>query len=123
MADDPHKPKDPPGDVWDRHAPGHLVRDAKGNVTWSWSDESLQDDDTRGAAERMRALVDPKLDVVDDPDPRLLQSNPKGLKQGYDPYDSGELGKQSWKKKKNLKELSNWIELRKRVTGKKKEGE
>ena len=38
------------------------------------------------------------------------------LKSGYNPYNSGPLGKQSWKKKKDLRELSRWIELRRKVT-------
>lgn len=39
-----------------------------------------------------------------------IRSNPKGLRQGYDPYESGLLAKQEWKPKRNLRELSNWIE-------------
>ena len=73
----------------------------------------------------VRALVDPRLQVKDDDDDPLnpIQSNPKGLKSGYNPYNSGALGKQSWKKKKNLKELSKWIELRKQIAEKKEPGE
>ena len=80
-------------------------------------------DDTLGAAERVRALVDPALQVQDDSDDPLnpVRSNPKGLKSGYNPYNSGALGKQSFKKKKNLKELSKWIDLRKKVAEKKEE--
>jgi hypothetical protein len=98
--------------------PGHLGIDDRGNVTWEWADEGdLLADDTLGAAERVRALVDPKLQIRDDEDNPLspAQSNAKGLKSGYNPYNSGALGKQSWKKKKNLRELSKWIELRKKL--------
>jgi hypothetical protein len=110
----------PPGKAPEQagHEPGRLDIDDRGNVTWQWSDDSdLQADDTLGAAERVRALVDPKLNVVDDDSNPLspIQSNPKGLKSGYNPYNSGALGKQSWKKKKDLRELSKWIELRKKV--------
>ncbi len=102
---------------------GHLGVDDRGNVTWEWndSDEDLTADDTLGAAERVRALVDPRLKVKDDDDDPLnpIRSNPKGLKSGYNPYNSGALGKQSWKKKKNLRELSKWIELRKKMAEKK----
>ena len=99
--------------------PGRLGVDDRGNVTWEWSDVAeLKADDTIGDAERVRALVDPKLQVADDPDDPLnpAQNNTKGLKSGYNPYNSGALGKQSWKKKKNLRELSKWIELRKKLT-------
>jgi hypothetical protein len=104
--------------------PGRLGVDDRGNVTWEWSD--VADRVVRlqfGDAERVRALVDPKLQVADDPDDPLnpAQNNTKGLKSGYNPYNSGALGKQSWKKKKNLRELSKWIELRKKLGEKKDE--
>ena len=100
---------------------GHLGTDDLGNVTWEWKDEGdLLADDTLGSVERLRALVDPSLQVKDDDDPlNPSRSNPKGLKSGYNPYNSGALGKQAWKKKKDLRELSKWIELRKKVTTKK----
>jgi hypothetical protein len=105
---------------------GRLGVDDRGNVTWEWNEEApdLVADDTLGAAERVRALVDPRLQVKEDDDDPLnpIQSNPKGLKTGYNPYNSGALGKQSFKKKKNLKELSKWIELRKKMAEKKEPG-
>jgi hypothetical protein len=100
--------------------PGRLGIDDRGNVTWEWADVGdLKADDTLGDAERVRALVDPRLQIADDADDPLspVRSNPKGLKSGYNPYNSGALGKQSWKKKKNLRQLSKWIELRKKRTG------
>jgi hypothetical protein len=124
MADKRGKPPGKSPEPVD-HEPGRLDVDDRGNVTWHWSDDTdLQADDTLGAAERMRALVDPKLNVVDEENPLSpIQSNPKGLKSGYNPYNSGALGKQSWKKKKDLRELSKWIELRKKVGGKADEGD
>lgn len=116
-------PQAPPKDA----DAGRLGVDDRGNVTWEWNEDEpdLTADDTLGAAERVRALVDPRLQVKDDDDDPLnpIQSNPKGLKSGYNPYNSGALGKQSWKKKKNLKELSKWIELRKKIAEKKEPGE
>jgi hypothetical protein len=103
--------------------PGHLGVDDRGQVTWEWNDDGgdLLAEDTLGAAERVRALVDPSLQVKDDDDDPTnpIKSNPKGLKTGYNPYNSGALGKSEWKKKKNLKELSKWIELRKKLSDKK----
>lgn len=105
---------------------GRLGMDDRGNVTWEWNEDEpdLAADDAVGASARVRALVDPRLQVKDDDyDPaNPIQSNPKGLKSGYNPYNSGALGKQSWKKKKNLKELSKWIELRKKIAEKKEPG-
>ena len=110
----------PPEDPASKDAEaGRLEVDDRGNVTWQWTDGGLLADDTLGAAQRMQALVDPRLDVLDDADPHSpLTVNTKGLKSGYNPYNSGALGKQSWKKKKNLRELSKWIELRKKVGNK-----
>jgi hypothetical protein len=95
---------------------GQLAEDDRGNMTWQWAnDEVLQADDTAGAIQRLRALVDPSLDIIDDEAPNALKSNPKGLKVGYDPYDSGTLGKTGRKKKKDLHELSKWIETKRKV--------
>lgn len=126
MAEKPGDKPDPKAPKPDDKSsePGRLGVDDRGNVTWEWKDErDLLAEDTLGAAERVRALVDPRLDVVEEEeDPaNSLAANPKRLKTGYNPYNSGALGKQSWKKKKNLKELSKWIELRKRVADKKDE--
>jgi hypothetical protein len=113
-----------PDEDKDRGDAGKLVPDDRGNVTWEWADKGdLLADDTLGAAERVRALVDPRLDVLDDEGSAdsPLVVNPKRLKTGYNPYNSGALGKQTWKKKKNLNELSKWIELRKKMTEKKED--
>jgi hypothetical protein len=118
---------DPPGkapasdQVPDDDEPGRLGVDDRGNITWEWAqDDELLADDSLGAMERVQALVDPGLKVQDDDEAvnTPVQSNPTGLKSGYDPYDSGALGKQTWKRKRNLKELSKWIELRKRIAQK-----
>jgi hypothetical protein len=103
--------------------PGRLGMDDRGNVTWEWEDDAdLLADDTLGAAERVRALVDPSLDIEDEANPaNPLKVDPKRLKSGYNPYNSGALGKQTWKKKKDLRELSKWIELRKKMAEKKDE--
>jgi hypothetical protein len=126
MADKPGEktpPTTPKKDV-DGGIAGQLGKDDRGNVTWEWRDEpELHADDLVGTAARLRALVDPRLDIVeDDDDPRNpLTVNSKRIKTGYNPYNSGALGKQTWKKKKDLKELSQWIELRKKVSDEKKD--
>ena len=97
--------------------PGRLAEDDRGNVTWQWANEDvLQADDTAGAIERLRVLVDPKLDVVDDDATRNpVRDNPKGLKVGYNPYDSGSLGKTARIKKLDLRELSKWIDAKRKA--------
>ena len=116
MTDKPRS-KPPRAPVKDVDA-GRLGLDDRGNVTWEWNQDEpdLVADDTFGASERVRALIDPRLQVTDDDDPMSpIRNNPKGLKSGYNPYNSGALGKQAWKKKKDLRELSKWIELRKKA--------
>jgi len=102
---------------------GRLGTDDLGNVTWQWTDDDdLLADDPLGQSARLQALVDPTLQVKDEDEdePRdRTRDNPRGLKSGYNPYNSGSLGKHSWKKKKDLRELSKWIELRKKVATKK----
>ena len=103
----PPAPTEPSG-------PGRLAEDDRGNITWQWANEGvLQADDTAGAIERLRVLVDPKLDVVDEDGTRNpVRDNPKGLKVGYNPYDSGSLGKTARMKKLDLHELSKWIDAK-----------
>ena len=99
-------------------SPGRLGVDDKGNVGWEWADDdALHADDTLGGVARLEALVDPSLKLAEEEHAgnTPTQSNPKGLKKGYNPYDSGALGKQDWKKKKDLRELSKWIEMRKKL--------
>ena len=100
-------------------APGTLVEDDRGNVTWQWTDEAgLNADDVVGRAARVRALVPKDLEVEDE-DLAQLNKDPVPVRRsvpgGYDPYQSGNPNKQSWKKKKDLRELSKWIELKKRM--------
>jgi hypothetical protein len=106
-ADDPHAT-----------GPGRLAPDDRGNVTWQWAnDDALQSDDTAGGLERLQALIDPNLGIVDDGAPSAVSDNPKGLKVGYNPYQSGTLGKTERKKKKSLQELSKWIETKRKAEG------
>ncbi|MDQ1341820.1 MAG: hypothetical protein QG571_437, partial [Pseudomonadota bacterium] len=109
----PALPPAPPGP----DEPGRLAEDDRGNITWQWANEDvLQADDTAGAIERLRVLVDPRLDVVDDDGTRNpVRDNPKGLKVGYTPYDSGSLGKTARMKKMDLRELSKWIDAKRKA--------
>jgi len=120
------KPRDkpagkPPVDTKDNE-PGRVAPDDRGNMGWQWTedDTDLLADTEFGKIERLRALHDPNLDLVEPPNPpnAPIRNNPTGIKSGYNPYDSGTLNKEVWKKKKDLKQLSKWIELRKKVTKK-----
>jgi len=115
-------PSGPPAPPPPEREPGRLGVDDRGNKTWEWAnDQELLADDILGTTSRLRALVDPSLQIRDDEDDPLnpAQSNPKGLKTGYNPYNSGALEKQNWKRTRNLRELSKWIELRRKTAEKK----
>ena len=108
--------------------PGQLVRDDRGNISWEWSDDpELQADDILGNTARLSALAPKELMIEDEsndlaaPNNDPLPSSKKPL-PGYDPYDRGEPTKQSRKKKRDLREFSKWIELKKRMRDKPDEG-
>jgi hypothetical protein len=102
--------------------PGRLAEDDRGNITWEWANEDvLQADDTVSAIECLRALVDPRLDIVEEGSARSPNENPLGLKVGYNPYDSGSLGRTARRRKVNLHELSKWLETQRKLEKKKDE--
>jgi len=72
-----------------------------------------------GSKETLRRLLDDDRLSFSEEDSRgtarRIQPNPGGLKKGYDPYDSGMLLKKQWKKKKDLRSLSQWIEQKKKL--------
>jgi hypothetical protein len=113
------KPRGKPPADKDRKESGRLGEDDRGNISWQWAEdnEDLLADDELGKLERMRALQDPHLELADEPDkPNApAKANPRGLKDGYNPYNSGQLGKAEWKKKRDLRQLSEWIELKKKM--------
>lgn len=103
----------------DAGAPGQLSLDDRGNINWQWSDDQdLNADDIVGRSARVRALAPPDLRLEEDDlaelakEPIPIRRPPRG---GYDPYESGEPTKQSWKKKRDLRQLGKWIELKKRM--------
>ena len=108
--------------------PGQLVRDDRGNISWEWSDDpELQADDTLGKTARLSALAPKELMIEDESnDLAALNNDPlppsKKPLPGYNPYDRSEATKQSRKKKRDLREFSKWIALKKRMRDKPGEG-
>jgi hypothetical protein len=89
---------------------GKIEFDELGNAIWVPSAA------TGNAEVVARLLDDPTLALNDEDAQRTTQyvkSNPQGLKKGYDPYDSGTLAKKQFKKKKDLRKLSDWIQSQK----------
>lgn len=80
-------------------------------------DNELSDDDDTGERLRDPNFTAADLTIADDqPPPNApVQVNQKGLKVGYNPYESGLLPKKEWKRKRDLKELSRWIETKRKI--------
>ena len=53
----------------------------------------------------------------------LVQSNPLGTVKGYNPYDSGKLGKtREPPKKTDLRKLGDWLKLKKQAADNRRRG-
>jgi len=88
---------------------GRIEFDELGNAIWVPHSGATGDDVMR------RLLDDPSLafsNEYSEGTQKRIQQNQQGLKKGYDPYDSGQLVKKEWKKKKDLRRLSEWIKKR-----------
>ncbi|HEY8540081.1 MAG TPA: hypothetical protein VIL28_14525 [Steroidobacteraceae bacterium] len=103
--------------------PGRIEYDARGNPIYQWSDPSLAEDSERAERARNRALMHHGLAIVEDDPPANapIRPNPKGLRLGYNPYESGVLGNKPRRKKKDLRELSKWIETQRKLKNKRSE--
>lgn len=113
--------RSPPDADGDGGAPGQLGVDDRGNVTWQWRDDGeLLADDAAGRFQRVRALVDPAMKVVDEDDRSRRSKQPEamGSGAGHDPYGSGPAVRRSARRKKDLRKFSEWIALRNKLDGK-----
>ncbi|MDP9085113.1 MAG: hypothetical protein M3N50_15315 [Pseudomonadota bacterium] len=98
-------------------ASGRVTFDDRGNAIWEWS-SAPGAFGREVSAERLRRLEHPALSIATDaPTPcDTVRPNPLGTKKGYDPYDSGKLGKRPVSaKKKDLRKLSEWLKLKKQA--------
>lgn len=103
--------------------PGRIAFDDRGNAVYAWNDDRFSEDGEAGERARRKALDHPGLSFVEDelPANTPIQNNPKGMRMGYNPYESGLLERKPGAPKRDLRELSKWIEMKKRVTGKRGE--
>jgi hypothetical protein len=97
---------------------GRVQFDDRGNAIWEWS-IATGAFGREVSTERLQKLENPGLSLAEDaPTPSFNQvkPNPQGAVKGYNPYDSGRLGKAEPPRKKDLKKLSEWLELKKQAS-------
>jgi hypothetical protein len=129
------KPSSAPGSAGKPGAPdakadakgtGRVKFDDRGNAVWEWS-VATGAFGREVSTERMQRLEHPALSLADDaPTPNeTVRANPLGTKKGYDPYDSGKLGKKAPgpAKKTDLRRLSEVIKLKKQAANNKDDEE
>ena len=106
----------------DAKSTGRVRFDAKGNAVWEWAVATGAF--TREiSTQRLQKLEHPALSLADDAPTPLdtVRPNPLGAKKGYDPYDSGKLGKRAPPVKKDLRKLSEFLKLKKQAANNKDE--
>ncbi len=104
---------------------GRVQFDERGNAIWEWSIATGAFGREVSTA-RLRSLEHPALSIADDaPTPsETVRANPLGTKKGYNPYDSGKLGKPAAPpRKKDLRRLSEFFKLKKQAAGNKNDEE
>jgi hypothetical protein len=97
--------------------PGQIAFDERGHAVYSWNDPRLVEDGEEGETARRQALENPGLTVADDEPPANapIRSNRNGMRVGYNPYESGLLGRKQPPKKRDLRELSKWLEMKRKL--------
>lgn len=104
--------------------PGHIAFDERGNAVYEWDQDRFSEDSEAGQRARRKALENSTLSFVEEESANdaPIQINPKGLRVGYNPYESGLLTrKATGGGKRDLRQLSKWIETKKRVESKRGE--
>jgi hypothetical protein len=93
---------------------GRVKFDDRGNAIWEWS-VATGAFGREVSTERLKRLENPALSIAEDaPTPfDIARPNPLGTVKGYDPYDSGKLGKAAAARKKDLRRLSEFLKLKK----------
>jgi hypothetical protein len=95
---------------------GRVKFDERGNAVWEWQ-VATGAFGREVTTQRLQKLEHPALSIAEDaPTPfETVRANPLGMKKGYDPYDSGKLGKKPEPAKKDLRKLSEWLKLKKQA--------
>jgi hypothetical protein len=112
------------GDAKSNGCTGRVKFDDRGNAIWEWA-LATGAFGHEVSTERLKRLEHPALSIADDAPTPLdaVRANPLGTKKGYNPYDSGKLGKPPAPRKTDLRRLSEFIKLKKQAAGNKDDGE
>ncbi|AMN45810.1 hypothetical protein ACG33_01545 [Steroidobacter denitrificans] len=97
--------------------PGKSGPDERGNAKYRWQGQNLLQDGLEDEYLRYLALHDSRLALIEEPpaDGAPIRCNPAGLRVGYDPYESGLLTRRPRRKKTDLRELSRWVQMKRRI--------
>src|ERR1700678_1456824 len=117
-------PDDKGGAQADGKGTGRVKFDDRGNAVWEWS-VATGAFGREVSTQRLQRLEHPALSIADDaPTPGdVVRPNPLGTKKGYDPYDSGKLGKPPKAPgKKDLRRLGEFLKLKKQAADNKDGG-
>ena len=104
-----------------RNNSGRVKFDDRGNAVWEWA-VTTGSFATDISTSRLKKLENHTLSLADDAPPpasnNIVKPNPKGVVQGYSPYDSGLLAKTDRQpaKKKDLRRLGEFLKLREQAT-------
>ena len=95
---------------------GRVKFDERGTAVWEWQ-IATGAFDVEVSTQRLQKLAHPALSIAEDAPTPLdtVRANPLGTKKGYDPYDSGRLGKKPPPPKKDLRRLSEWLKIKKQA--------
>ena len=97
--------------------PGRIAFDDRGNAVYQWNEDHLSEDSEAAERARRKALDHPGLSMMEEEQKNNapIQNNAKGLRMGYNPYESGLLKRKATTTapKRDLRELSKWMEAKK----------
>jgi hypothetical protein len=102
-----------------RNNSGRVIFDERGNAVWQWA-VSTGELGLDGSTARLTKLDNGALALADDAPPpsAIVKPNPKGVVQGYSPYDSGLLEKKKGvaRKTTDLRRLGEYFKLRRQAS-------
>jgi hypothetical protein len=86
---------------------GKVARDDRGNAVWQWS----RGDAPPAYIEHAGLAIDEDVAAPTG----SVQINKTAAKAGYNPYETGLIERAQRPKRRDLRELSRWIELKKKM--------